>query len=222
MPGGNQQGLPSAASAVVGPHGLITTAWYQFFIALWTAVLGQGASGVFNTGDLKGIAHNSVPSGWLLCWGQAVSRATYSDLYSTIGTTWGAGDGLTTFNLPDFRDRVPQGANPPGTPVGTYGGGSVNLTVGQLPAHSHTITDPGHVHGVTDPTHTHSIPTGTVGGAGAYNANVNPATTPATGASATGVSVNNAATLITINNTGAGDPVTFQPPFGAMNWIIKT
>ena len=46
---------------------------------------------------------NSVPNGWLLCDGQAVSRETYSDLFTAIGTTYGSGDGSSTFNLPDCR-----------------------------------------------------------------------------------------------------------------------
>lgn len=222
MSDANQQGIPSPSAALTGERGLVTTAWFQFFLALFNTVLGSGAAGVFNVGDIKAIANNTVPSGWLLCQGQAVSRSTFSTLFASIGIAWGAGDGVTTFNVPDFRNRVPQGASPPGTPVGSYGGGSVSLTLAQLPTHTHGITDAGHVHGITDPNHTHTIPTGTVGGAGAYAATVNPATTPATGASATGVVVQNAATGILVNAAGSGDPVTFTPPFGAVNWIIKT
>lgn len=51
----------------------------------------------------------SAPSGWLFCDGAAVSRTTYAALFAAIGTTFGAGDGLTTFNLPDFRGRSPLG-----------------------------------------------------------------------------------------------------------------
>lgn len=52
----------------------------------------------------------SVPTGWLLCNGSAVSRTAYSRLFSAIGTTWGGGDGSTTFNLPDMREAAPVGA----------------------------------------------------------------------------------------------------------------
>lgn len=55
-------------------------------------------------------AGSSIPTGWLECDGSAVSRTTYAALFAAISTTWGAGDGSTTFNLPDFRDRVPIGA----------------------------------------------------------------------------------------------------------------
>lgn len=51
----------------------------------------------------------SAPSGYLLCDGSAVSRSTYSSLYAVLGTAYGVGDGSTTFNLPDFRGRVPVG-----------------------------------------------------------------------------------------------------------------
>jgi microcystin-dependent protein len=54
-------------------------------------------------------AGSSAPTGWLLCYGQAISRTTYSALYAVVGTTYGAGDGATTFNLPDLRGRVVAG-----------------------------------------------------------------------------------------------------------------
>ena len=56
-------------------------------------------------------AGTSVPTGYLLCNGAAVSRTDYADLFAVIGTLYGAGDGSTTFNLPDARDRVLQGAS---------------------------------------------------------------------------------------------------------------
>lgn len=64
-------------------------------------------------------AGTTVPTGYLLCDGSAVSRTTYSDLFSAIGTTYGVGDGSSTFNLPNFQDRVIQGSGARGN-VGTY------------------------------------------------------------------------------------------------------
>ena len=61
------------------------------------------------TGVVQPFAGSTAPSGWLLCAGQAVSRSTYADLFSAIGTTYGAGDGSTTFGLPDLRGRVVAG-----------------------------------------------------------------------------------------------------------------
>lgn len=52
----------------------------------------------------------SIPTGWLLCNGQAVSRTDYADLFAVIGTAYGSGDGSTTFNIPDLREAVPKGA----------------------------------------------------------------------------------------------------------------
>jgi len=93
---------------------------------------------------------SSVPSGFLECNGAAVSRSTYSDLFSAIGTTYGAGDGSSTFTLPDLQDNVAigksgtkalastGGANTvasSGSVSGTVGGTA--LTTAQLPSHTH-------------------------------------------------------------------------------------
>lgn len=60
-------------------------------------------------GEIKDYAGSSAPSGYLLCYGQAISRTTYSLLFAAIGTTYGVGNGTTTFNLPDLRGRVVAG-----------------------------------------------------------------------------------------------------------------
>jgi microcystin-dependent protein len=73
----------------------------------------------------------SAPTGWLACNGTAVSRTTYADLFAVIGTTFGAGDGSTTFNLPNLADKVPLG-------VGTFALGHADGN-GQMPAHTHSI-----------------------------------------------------------------------------------
>jgi microcystin-dependent protein len=89
-----------------------------------------------------------------LCSGQAVSRSTYSDLFAAIGTTYGAGDGSTTFNVPDLRGRVPAGKDDmgggaagrltsggsglAGTTLGAAGGAETQtLTTAQMPSHNH-------------------------------------------------------------------------------------
>ena len=60
----------------------------------------------------------TLPTGWLWCYGQAVSRTTYASLFAAISTTHGVGDGTTTFNVPDLRGRVPVGKdNMGGTPA---------------------------------------------------------------------------------------------------------
>jgi microcystin-dependent protein len=55
-------------------------------------------------------AGSTAPTGWLLCNGAAVSRTTYSDLFAVISTTYGTGNGSTTFNVPDLQRRFPLGA----------------------------------------------------------------------------------------------------------------
>lgn len=81
----------------------------------------------------------SAPTGWLLCHGQAVSRTTYADLFTAIGTAYGSGDGSTTFNLPDLRGRTAFGLDNMGgsdagrldvaNTIGTTGGAQkVSLT----------------------------------------------------------------------------------------------
>lgn len=93
----------------------------------------------------------SAPSGWLFRDGTAVSRVTYLDLFNVIGTTYGAGDGSTTFNLPDDRGRFALGKAASGT-GNTLGatGGSLDHTH-TTPNHTHTIAT--HVHGLNSHTH---------------------------------------------------------------------
>lgn len=70
-------------------------------------------------GAVMPYAGTTAPSGWLLLFGQAVSRTTYAALFAIVGVTYGAGDGSTTFNLPDLRGRVAAGQDDMGgTPAG--------------------------------------------------------------------------------------------------------
>lgn len=84
----------------------------------------------------------NIPAGWLVCDGSAVSRTTYARLFAAIGTLHGAGDGSTTFNLPDRRGRVGVGKAASGqfSTVGDKPGAEeVTLTADQMPAHTHDI-----------------------------------------------------------------------------------
>ena len=120
------------------------------------ATVGQlsGISGV-PVGSVIDYAGSTAPTGFLLCYGQAISRSTYAELFAVIGTTYGVGDGSTTFSLPDARGRVSAGKDDmggtaagrltneasgvTGTTLGASGGAqSVTLTEAQMPSHTHT------------------------------------------------------------------------------------
>lgn len=96
-------------------------------------------------GTILAFGGANAPSGWFLCQGQAVSRTTYSELFAIIGTAFGAGDGSTTFNLPDLREAVPKGAGLQG--LNTVGAhlDSDGLAVGEFlddraQRHAHQMT----------------------------------------------------------------------------------
>lgn len=85
--------IPNVATPLVDGQSKVTQSWYWFLRALRDAIA--------QTGDLKYTATNTAPDGWLKCDGSAVSRSIYSGLFSVIGTTYGPGDGVTTFNIPN-------------------------------------------------------------------------------------------------------------------------
>ena len=95
----------------------------------------------------------TIPPGYLLCDGSAVSRATYTNLFTVIGTIYGAGDGSSTFNLPNLVMKFPLGAHPSIYGIGVYGG-SMNHTHGIFTDGYHTHTTPGHQH--TTDVHAHA------------------------------------------------------------------
>ena len=86
-----------------------------------------------------GQANTLLPDKWLWCNGAAVSRTTYADLFAVVGIGYGAGDGSTTFNIPDLRERFLYGAQSQMTGlVGAHGGEqSHTLTTAEMPSHSH-------------------------------------------------------------------------------------
>ena len=111
----------------------------------------------------------SPPTGWLVCNGGGVSRSTYAALFAIIGTNFGSGDGVTTFNVPDLRGSVIAGYDPSNATgrlttsvsaasIGNFGGEQSHiLSTDELAVHTHNITDAGHNHNVTDPAHSHNV-----------------------------------------------------------------
>lgn len=177
--------------------------------------------GLFIAGDLKATARAAAPEGWLMCEGQAISRSTYKTLFAAIGTTYGKGDGATTFNVPDLRGRVPVGVD------GSAGRLSANDALGnaagqeKLRKHSHSVafntsTESGF--------HTHPLPffteTRHEGSGFAYSA-------VAPGAAATN-SGNQSSTHVHAvvggtSQTGQGAEDEMQmPPYQVVSWMVKT
>lgn len=158
------------------------------------------------TGVVVDYAGSSAPTGWLLCDGSAVSRTTYANLFAAIGTTWGAGDGSTTFNLPNLARRVTVGSGGTGSStlantLGSTGGEEAHLLTAAesgLPAHSHTFA--------------HTSP---------YQVSNSPAYGYGSGATAI---FNDGSNNTINNNTAAGASSAHNniQPSAVMNKVIKT
>jgi microcystin-dependent protein len=181
-------------------------------------------------GSITAFAGSASPEGWLLCNGQSVDRQIYQNLFAIIGTTYGAGDGTSTFNVPNLRGRQIIGVDTAQSEfnvLGETGGEKTHtLTIDEMPSHSHNVNDPGHNHGVTDPGHAHSY----VNNVG--DQNVNTLTTQSTaadevdynqttGSSTTGVTINTNTTGITLGSTGGGQAHNVLDPYLALHYIIK-
>ena len=156
----------------------------------------------------------SVPSGFLECDGSAVSRTTYATLFGIVGTTYGVGDGSTTFNVPDLADNVPVGksnnkalASTGGAntvaATGNVGGSTANatLTTAQLASHSHNM--PGALTG------------GSPSAGAGFGYQRNTANATANAGSGSGHSHNMSATF-------SGDSTSVLQPYLALIYIIKT
>jgi microcystin-dependent protein len=157
------------------------------------------------TGVLLMWPTSTAPTGYLNCAGAAVSRTTYAALFAVIGTTFGVGDGSTTFNLPNYTSRMPYG-----TTIGATGGSANAVVV----SHTHTATS-----SVSDPGHAHSLPSvfyqsspNGFAGAGGVGQVVN-----ATGGQVTGVTVATSVSTEGVSGTNAN-----LPPYLGINFIIKT
>lgn len=145
------------------------------------------------TGGVMEYTNVTPPTGFLLCDGSLVSRATFAALFAICGISYGSGDGVTTFALPDFRGRFPMGVATAGT------GNTLGATFGTI---DHTHTGPSHTHAVTitrdgwgatlnAPSVDGRLNTGAAAGAGQFSSSYQPTadlalTTAAGGTAATG------------------------------------
>jgi len=193
------------------------------------------------SGDVKMFAGASIASGWLACDGALVSRSTYSALFTAIGTAWGAGDGSSTFALPDLRGRAPvgvgTGASLTARNLAATGGAETHtLTTTETAAHTHTQNAHTHTqdaHNHTQDAHNHTSYTG-VGAWPNVDSDVSAARsnhgvrTWTPGLTVAQTATNQAATSTNQNttavnqNTGGGGAHNNVQPFAAINFIIKT
>jgi len=190
----------------------------------------QGAGILVPPGVVMPYAGVSAPTGYLMCDGSAVSRTTYGDLFTGIGTTYGVGDGSTTFNLPNLNGRVVAGVSgsSPHAAVGDTGGSqTVALTTDELPAHSHTAT----TESAGTHTHTSNATGGSIGlitstGNNTMDADVNSTPgEPDLYASLPELSINAAGAhthTVNVGTTGSGAAFSVLDPFLTMSYIIKT
>lgn len=175
-------------------------------------------------GTIHMYAGSNAPAGYLLCEGQAVSRSEYARLFNQIGSTYGAGNGSTTFNIPDLRGRVAVGRDSSGTfaNIAATGGAETHaLDVTQIPSHTHIQNSHNH----TQNSHGHGTNTRIGWGAGSRGLDWGrtDANSPATawGAGSSSTTASNQSTTATNQNTGSSSPHNNLQPYNTVNYIIK-
>lgn len=180
----------------------------------------DGPDGVNVTGTVVMFAASLPPTGWLMCDGTAVSRSTYSALFSAIGTTFGSGNGTTTFNVPNMQQKYAR-----------QDSGALGVT-GGADTHAHTITDHDHQIEGGSPTATAHIFISTGAAPNlheettfgdTYNPNFQSTLTSAASSTLTGQT----AGAVVTGHTNDGELTTTlsastQPPYLNLNFIIKT
>lgn len=224
--GGSAFPIQSAAGVAVAAATLVAGSPYTAMFNGTAWLLRNFFSNPFNIplgGMMPYLGATAPNSNFALPFGQAISRTTYATLFAMIATTFGVGDGTTTFNIPDLRGRlIPglgnmggvdagritvAGGNFDGTVYGATGGlQNHTLTTSEIPSHNHTLHDPGHTHTVGA---TNANAAGVFANGSSANVGI---TVPNTGSSVTG---------ITIDAAGGGGAHTILPPVMVLPYILR-
>lgn len=169
------------------------------------------------TGVVQLYAGSTAPNGWLICNGQAVSRTTYAALFAVIGTTYGAGNGSTTFNVPNLVNKTVRGSNSLGK---TGGADTVTLSTANIPAHSHGV---GTLTTNNTGAHTHKTSSSNTYGNGKYTFTHDSGGGPDEWNLVTESAGAHTHTISgTTASVGSGSAVTITNPYVMLHYIIKT
>ncbi len=205
--------------------------FYYYTGSAWVAIATTGVA--VPAGTIAPFAGTVAPAGWAFCNGQELSRSSYPQLFSTLSTVYGSGNGSSTFNLPDLRGRAAFGKDDMGgtaanrlttaggingTTLGAAGGAQAKtLAVAELPTHSHTYKD-----AYFAENHNTS---GRMGGGSRYGTaastdNDNSFYFRTTSEGHTG-DATSSSTNISTSNTGSGNSFSLVNPGIVLNYIIK-
>jgi microcystin-dependent protein len=147
---------------------------YDSATSTWNSFSGPPADPI-PSGTIVITAFASSPFGWLICDGQAISRTTYSELFAGLGTTYGAGNGTTTFNIPNLKGRVVVGVDSAQTEfdaLGETGGSKASVATHDHGTHFHSIehNHPAKTSGGQSVDHSHGDDHVHSGGTGGHSA----------------------------------------------------
>lgn len=205
---GTYGGASQVPVVIVDQQGRLTSASNVAVSISATQIIGM-------TGEIKMWPLATAPTGYLICNGAAVSRSTYASLFAVIGTTFGAGDGSSTFNLPDFRDRMPIGAGSTYS-ANTAGGSADANVISHTHSASTSISDPGHSHTSTWYNVNDFNQGGYNAGAEAYPDDVQGTFNVNTDSKTTGITAST-----TVSSTGSSGTNANLPPYRGIYFIIN-